>query len=196
MVKKSIFSKEELEFIKIHHIPIEEFYDGRNVSAGKSKETAKKLGKSFIIAGACTKNQSHRLKTRARHCIQCEPKYIEFMKRESKKSWIYISLANNGRIFKVGLAADLDKRQETLCSQLYGGFDDWKMLVAAYTDNAGMMERKLADQVGKTPVEGYYEKDFGTQKATEMYLMEDDYDVEFFIGRMMKIGLWEYKFFD
>jgi hypothetical protein len=196
MADKILFSEDELGFLRRHAISLSEIYDGRKVPAGQSKINAQRLGKSFILAGQCQKNANHRLKTRARHCIQCEPKYITFMKRETMPAWVYIALANKGRVFKVGLTGDLSQRAGSLCQQQYGGFFDWRMIIASNVKNAGEVERRLAKAIGIRPVTGYYEKDYSTQTAIEMYHMEEGYNLDFFHRKLMDLGLLEFRIFE
>ena len=95
-----------MAFISRHDISIEEIFDVRGLPGSRWKQDSKEREIPFVYGNACY-NGGHRLKNRSGHCIQCDTARIRFIRRETETADLYIAVASNGALFKVGVARDL-----------------------------------------------------------------------------------------
>jgi hypothetical protein len=89
------------------------------------------------------KAQGHTLRTRAGHCIQCDPKKIAFLKRHSESQYVYLAHSKKTKLIKIGVTSDLYMRESTLNKQSYGGVNDWKIISSAFVYNSGVAESQI-----------------------------------------------------
>ncbi len=104
----------------------------------------KELEKDIALGTSPCKKAGHTLKTRAGHCIQCDPARIAFQRRHSQSGWIYVAGSLSKRLIKIGMTSDVQKRESTLRSQQYGGSSDWKVIYSAKLEkNSGQAEFEI-----------------------------------------------------
>jgi hypothetical protein len=88
----SLFSDDEIRFLARHGYSEEDVYDGRYQSKARRAAGAKSVGKHLVLAGVIGRGtcgtMGHRLRTRAGHCIQCNPKNIGFQRREDTPGYV------------------------------------------------------------------------------------------------------------
>lgn len=154
-------------FLKRHSILPDHIYDARKLRSSFWKADAKKKGRSFVLGSPC-KAAGHRLRTRAGHCIQCDPKKIAFFRRYRSGGLVYIAGSLIGGIFKVGTAGDREGRQQSLQKESYGGYDDWIIIATAWVGNSGEVEFNIHRQLEIFFVTGQYLKDGRIQDAREL----------------------------
>lgn len=168
MVQVSELNEKECAFLSGQGILPEEIFDGRGMANRQWKADAKALGFDFVLAGRCT-NGGHRLKTRAGHCIQCRTSSIAFVRRENAELNVYLAMAKNGEVTKVGCAKTIYTREESLRSQGYGGLFDWEIICWVKVKFAGRVEREIAALFSDKKQREFYEKDEKMQEAIEMF---------------------------
>ncbi|MBR0705400.1 GIY-YIG nuclease family protein [Bradyrhizobium liaoningense] len=162
------FTDEELYFLAHHLIAKDEVHDGRWQTKSRREWEAKEAGKAFILTSAPCRAQGHRLRTRAGHCIQCDPKKIAYIRRETQAGYVYIAGSLEGRVIKIGTTEDIDRRANRLIVESYGGFSDWRVLLCAWVSNAGRTEREILSRIPGERTAGVYFKDGQAQTAVEM----------------------------
>lgn len=159
---------DELAFLKKYNLSPNDVYDGRNQSQVRRKMEAERLGKILVLGSPCSK-AGHRLRMRAGHCFQCDPKKLAFQKRHSEPGYVYIAGSLSGRLIKIGTTEfNLRQRHLKLRWESYGGLSDWELLFWAKVNEGGRVE-----QSALTNLEGYrvmkkYTKDGMSQVAVEL----------------------------
>src|SRR6266545_1528099 len=110
-----LLSADEVSFLARHGYSKEDVYDGRYQSKEGRAAAAKKEGKHLVFAGVIgrgnCRRMGHRLRTRAGHCIQCNPTNIAFQRREDTPGYVYIAGSLSGRVIKIGTAGGLNQRE-------------------------------------------------------------------------------------
>ena len=162
-----MLTKEEMAFLQSQGLDRKDVYDGRDQPAAERKAAAKAAGCRLILGAPCGV-AAHRLRTRAGHCAQCDPKKLAYEKRYHSEGFVYIAGSKSARFFKIGTATEIAQRQRNLNNHRYGGFSDWKILFHARVTNGGESEqmalRALADHRVTLP----YLKDGKDQDAQEV----------------------------
>src|SRR5258708_6399168 len=138
------FTLDELAFLNRHRIEPEDVHDGRYQSKSAWQREAKENGKILVLGSPC-RARGHRLRTRAGHCVQCDPKKIAYEARYSSPGYVYIGGSLSRRLVKIGTAVDLDQRERNLRFQLYGGLADWVILFHVRANEAGKIEQNARE---------------------------------------------------
>ena len=133
----------------------------------------KSEGKHLVLAGVIVEGiveeLGHRLRTRAGHCIQCNPINIAFQRREDTPGYVYIAGSLSGRVIKIGTTGDLNQRENQMRAEGYGGSRDWIILFSAFVSKGGEFERKVSSRVKGNRVYRTYFKDGIEQGAVELH---------------------------
>jgi hypothetical protein len=109
---------EETYFLSGLGFSADDVYDVRGVSKWIWQKQAKEAGKDIVLGNECRKG-GHRLRTRAGHCLQCDPKKISFQQRHSGKGYVYIAGSMSGRLIKIGTCSGLDQRLRQIRAERY-----------------------------------------------------------------------------
>ena len=116
---KDILTETELSFLGWYHLGPEDIFDGRRLPNDYARQKAKALGRTIIIGGPCRK-YGHRLRTRAGHCFQCDPKKLAFQERFSADQFVYIAGSQQLKLIKVGTSKDIPTRAYKIKYEEYG----------------------------------------------------------------------------
>lgn len=157
----------ELGFLASQKLSAEDVYDGRGQSGSQWKTEASLSGKSIVLGSPC-KSASHRLKTRAGHCAQCDPKKLAYQSRHNTPGYVYIAGSLSARLLKIGTAKNVETRERNLCLEAYGGISDWKMLFYAKVENGGKIEGDALRGLEHFKTGRGYRKDGSSQQASEI----------------------------
>ena len=111
----------------------------------------------------------HRLRTRAGHCIQCNPINIAYQRREDTPGYVYIAGSLSGRVIKIGTTKDLAQRENQMRAEGYGGSRDWIILFSVHVPKGGEFEREVSSRVRGRRVYRTYFKDNIEQGAVELH---------------------------
>jgi hypothetical protein len=157
----------ELEFLKKHDVKADQIHDGQGQSPTVRKAEAKRLGKTVVIGPPC-EAAGHRLRTRAGHCVQCDPKKLAFQQRHTAPGYVYIAGSLLGSVVKIGTASNLDQRHHQLRAEKYGGFSDWQILFHMHVEEGGKIEQRALEGLRKYNTPRLYIKDGIEQQSTEI----------------------------
>jgi len=160
----------ELDFLRSQRLTASDIFDGRYLTSAAWKEKAKAAGLEFVLGTPCQK-AGHRLRTRAGHCIQCDPKKIAYQRRHAAAGYVYIAGSMRGRLLKIGTAVDVAQRERNLQGQTYGGFDDWVVLFHAKVSAGGRVEGEALRRLSVYRATRQYEKDGRSQEAGELLMV-------------------------
>jgi hypothetical protein len=133
---------EQLKFLKKHNIDLNDVFDAQGLSRTDYKLAMTNTGK-FIAYNTppCTK-AGHTMKTKSGHCCMCATRTIAFQKRNQSAGISYIAGTLDGNIIKIGFSKAVEIRSKSLNTHKYAGFNDWKILFAVKSEDAGRIENK------------------------------------------------------
>src|SRR5215212_3101491 len=94
--------------VRIDYRP-DDVFDARGMSQWLWKRRAKEAGKDIVLGSPCRKS-GHRLRTRAGHCVQCDPKKLAWVLRETACGQVYVAGSLEGRLIKIGCCFDWEQR--------------------------------------------------------------------------------------
>jgi T5orf172 domain len=134
-----MFTADELTFLKSQGIAVDDVLDARGKPQWAWKSEARHYDKQFILGSPCA-IAGHRLRTRAGHCIQCDPAKIAYQRRHSSYQYVYIAGSLSSRVVKIGTAVDCAQRERQLQKERYGGIADWLILFRTKVADAGKIE--------------------------------------------------------
>jgi hypothetical protein len=125
--KPITLNQADLDFLEHHGLPRSTLVDASGMTAAARKEYMRAVGASFAYGTSPCKAAGHQIRTRAGHCVQCNPAVIAYQLRHDRDAFIYVATTRALGLVKVGQAADLNDREGTLQRIRYGGVDDWKI---------------------------------------------------------------------
>jgi hypothetical protein len=131
------------------------------------KQRAREEGKSVIIGAAC-KRGGHRLRTRAGHCVQCDPKKLAFEARYSAEQYVYIAGSLATQLLKIGTCKYISQRESQLRAEGYGGASDWIVIFYIAVQRAGEIEHRARSSISQYVVAKPYWKDGVEQTGIEL----------------------------
>ena len=163
-------TKSQIDFLTSQGVSEKMTFNAKGLKKSEYRDLMKPKGK--IIAynvNPCRKN-GHTLRTRSGHCAQCDTAKIGFQKRNNKVGFIYIAGTKNGKLIKIGfteIGAEL--REKSLNRTKYGEFDDWKVLFAVNSINAGEVENLTKTELKRYSISKTYLHDSKKQKTDELF---------------------------
>ena len=139
----SNLNKEQLAFLKEHKVSSKFVFDAKGLKKSEYKEIMKDLNKLVAFNVTPCSKFGHTLRTRSGHCCQCNTAYLEFQKRNDSEGIVYIAKSLLGKIIKIGFTKSIQIRSESLNRTKYGGFNDWIIVYAIESKEAGKIENKI-----------------------------------------------------
>lgn len=162
-------SKEQLEFLKRHNVPLEKVFDAKGYSKSYYQVIMKQQGKIVAFNVSPCNANGHTLRTRSGHCAQCNTAHLEFQKRHDYSGIIYIAGSKQGKVLKVGYSKAIDVRNESLNRTKYAGLSDWEIIFGIFSSSAGEIESQIKFKLSKYYRAFNYEHDGKIQDADEIY---------------------------
>lgn len=165
----SDLNKHQIRFLEEHNISLKSVFDAKGLKKSEYSNLMKDLNKIVAFNVTPCSKFGHTLRTRAGHCCQCNPAYLEFQKRNDAEGIVYIAMSQIGKIVKIGFTKSVDIRSESLNRTEYGGLNDWKIIYAIESKDAGKIENKICSELSEFSHYIYYEHDNHTQLASEIF---------------------------
>ena len=159
----------EISFLKDHNITAKDLFNAQGYSSKEYRVIMKELNKKIAYNATPCQKEGHRLRTRSGHCCQCNTAVIEFQKRNDSSGFVYIAGSLKGKLIKIGFTKAVEVRSESLNRTTYAGYKDWKILFAAKSNKAGIIENKSNSTLHKYAFGSTYEHDGKWQESTETY---------------------------
>jgi len=141
-VTNNILNKKEISFLSLHGLSADDVYDGRNETRAYYRINAKQMGKTVILGSPCNA-AGHRLKTRAGHCVQCDPAKLAYEKRYHNSGFVYLAESKQAGLIKVGVTQNIKSRKDSLNSTMYAGAIDWRIINSENVQNAGKIKKNI-----------------------------------------------------
>lgn len=161
------YTEEEIAFLRRHRISPDDVHDGRDQSKAAWQWEARRKGTTLVLGSPC-RAEGHRLRTRAGHCVQCDPKKITFQRRYRMRGAVYIAGSASIGLIKIGTAEDVFQREAMLQRHRYGGATDWEVLASAQVEEGGRVEHETLTRLGRHRTYRTYEKDGAEQVGGEL----------------------------
>ncbi len=162
-----ILTDDELRFLQWHDLSPEDVFDARYMPTWLWKQRVRQEGKSVVIGATC-KRGGHRLRTRAGHCIQCDPKKLAFEARHSAEQYVYIAGSLSTRLLKIGTCKHIWQRESQLRAEGYGGASDWNVIFSIKVKRAGEIEHRARSRISQYVIAKPYWKDGLEQIGIEL----------------------------
>lgn len=133
-------SPDELQFLQSKRVPLSRVFDAFGMSKSEYHDVMKPLGAWIAFNVTPCAKGGHTMRTRAGHCVQCDPAKISFMSRSDKAAVVYVAHSPRRHYTKVGSAEDPVVRVRSLNTHRYGQIDDWRLVFSAPCAQAGEVE--------------------------------------------------------
>jgi T5orf172 domain len=162
-----VLTTEELGFLRRHGLGPGDVFDARGMHSASWKRRIREEGKEIALGTRCAA-AGHRLRTRAGHCVQCDPKKLSYQQRYSAKQYVYIAVSSANNLIKIGTCVDCDQREKQLRAERYGNCGDWRMVDYVHVENAGEVEHRARSLLSEYAVVRSYVKDGVYQDGIEL----------------------------
>ena len=162
-------TSDQIIFLKEQDIHLKYVFDAEGLSKSEYRVIMKELNKQFAYNVSPCRKKGHTLKTRSGHCCQCNTARIGFQKRNDSAGIVYIAGTLTGELIKIGFSKAVEVRAESLIRTKYAGFNDWKILYALKSENAGRIETKSNSLLHDYAFSADYEHDGHWQDSSETY---------------------------
>jgi hypothetical protein len=162
-------TNQQLRFLKEHDIHLKYVFNAEGLSKSEYRVIMKELNKLIAYNVSPCQKEGHTLRTRSGHCCQCNTATIGFQKRNDSAGIVYIAGTLTGELIKIGFSKAVEVRAASLNRTKYAGFQDWKILYALRSKNAGRIETKSNSLLHKYAFSSDYEHDGHWQDSFETY---------------------------
>ena len=162
-------TNEQIRFLKEHEIHPKYVFNAYGYSKSEYRVIMKDLNKLVAYNVTPCQKEGHTLRTRSGHCCQCNTAVIAYQKRHDSAGVVYIAGSLTGKLVKIGFSKAVEVRAESLNRTKYAGFDDWKILLALSSKDAGRIETKSNSLLRKYAFSTDYEHDGHSQDSHETY---------------------------
>lgn len=167
-------SRVERDFLSHHQIPLSQVFDARTRPTSHCKDAMAELGAIVAVNTTACQQGGHRMRTRAGHCIVCNPAKIAFIRRHDAPGFVYIARSRLGKLVKVGTSVDLEAREKNLNSYRYGGQKDWEIVHYRKCDKAGLHESLVQKELERFNHPGQYYKENHWQDCYELFACTEE----------------------
>jgi len=171
-------TKTQIKFLEQHNISTNQVFDATGLS--RSEYSALMKAGGFTLATGVTRcgNGNHSLRSRAGHCVMCNPANLEFQRRYEISGDLYVFYSPSKRLVKVGVAGDAEERVISANKQFYGNVDDWKLKFYVNVLNAGQAEKVIHDALSEFRRQRCFIKDGVEVLAQEIFSCSVKYAIE------------------
>lgn len=169
---------EQIEFLGYHGIPLDRVFDASGMRTKDYKDVMRQR-ESWVAYGVTPcKEAGHTLRSRAGHCIQCDPAKITYIKKHVQGGLIYVAWSESKGLVKVGVTNSTQKRVGLLKSEMYGSASDWKLVRAWESDRAGKVEAEAHRQLQPYASDACYLKNDMLTECAELFKCSSQHAVE------------------
>ena len=162
-------TSEQIRFLKEQKVEPKYIFDADGLSKSEYRVIMKELNKLVAYNVTPCLKEGHTLRTRSGHCCQCDTAKLAFQKRNDSGGIVYIAGSLTGELVKIGFSKAVEVRTESLNRTKYAGFNDWKILYALKSKNAGRIETRANSLLHKYAFSVDYEHDGHWQDSYETY---------------------------
>ena len=158
---------EQKRFLESQGLSEQDLFNAQGMTQSEYYPIMKQQNKLIAYNTPPCKN-GHTLRTRSGHCPQCNTAYLRFSRRSSDAGFVYVAASLSGRISKVGFTSAIATRAESLNRTYYASLNDWKILFAIQSQNAGRIEDAVKSSLSQYSDTLEYDHDGKLQSASEL----------------------------
>ena len=149
--------EEQIIFLANHNIPQENLFNATGIRTASYQQKMRDLRVDIAYGTTrCAKN-NHTLRTRAGHCIQCDPKKISFLIRHETSGEVYVAESIKGKkLIKVGCSISAVERIYVSNIEQYGGRSDWLLKYKTRVNKMGFIESSVHKELEMYAVSGLF----------------------------------------
>ena len=130
----------------------------------------KALGKTVGVNSTPCYKHGHTIRTRAGHCLQCNPRNYGFLKQYISGGFVYISESKSTGLLKVGITSNLARREYWLNYFEYADISDWEIRDNIYVpERVGGVENDVHKSLGPFTTFRTYTHDGETVYCQEVF---------------------------
>ena len=167
---KDRLTQAQLEFLKHNGIPLSRVFDATGLSTGAYKVRMKALELWVAYGVSPCSAAAHTLRTRAGHCVQCNPANLSYLRRHDEPGQVYVAESSAvGRLVKVGTSACAKDRIGQLNIYEYGGRSDWECQFVVSVAKAGRVESIVQQKLERYSAKGTYYKNGNYIECRELF---------------------------
>ena len=182
-------STEQMRFLEKHSIPLSRVFDATGMSKAERERVMHELGMLVAIGvSPCSKGE-HTMKTRSGHCPQCGTQKLAFLRRHEDSGIVYVALSKASGLIKIGTAANVTARVNSLNYYAYGGIRDWCVRFSFPCDKAGKVEFEAHKILQAYRVSKSYVKQGSAVNCQELFECELTFAHEAVITALNKLNL-------
>jgi hypothetical protein len=133
-------ANQQLKFIKQMEIPMSRVFDATGMRKSEYEPVMRNLGMWVAYGVTPCNSESHTLRTRSGHCVQCSPANLSYLRRHDESGEVYIAKSDKTGLIKIGLSQNAHERVANLNGYQYGGCSDWKVVKILSCESAGRVE--------------------------------------------------------
>lgn len=89
-----MLTREEMLFLQSQGMSPGDVFDTKGRPPKAVKDEAKSAGKRLLLGAPC-QAKGHRLRTRAGHCVQCDPSKIAYQRRTEVPGDVYLAVSKS-----------------------------------------------------------------------------------------------------
>ena len=142
----------------------------------------------LVVVGVDACYQNHSIRKKSWHCVECDPKRLNFQGRFNKKSTVYIAESKISKLIKIGIGENPLERVKQHNYYKYAGISDWTLAVSMQCEAAGRVEydSHTALSVHKVSDKYYYKNGIKThsQEVFDCTLLDAKLAVENASGKL------------
>lgn len=159
----------QLQFLKEQNIHLKYVFNAEGLSKSEYSLIMKDLNMLIAFNVTPCSLKGHTMRTSSGHCCQCNTASIAFLKRHYSAGIVYIAGSKHGNLVKIGFTKAVKMRNESLNNSKYAGYNDWVILFALKSNNAGRIETRANSLLRDYAFSNDYHHDNHWQDSRETY---------------------------
>ena len=171
-------TEDQKAFLSKHNIPLGAVFNAKGFERKIWRMHMKILDMRFAYGVTPCEKMGHTLRSRAGHCIQCDPDRIDFTNRYFEKGYVYVCFSSKKKFLKIGCTKDIQTRESGLNDLCYGGASDWKTIFSAESNYAGKIEFDTHKKLSKYYFRVDYLRDGVKVNCREIFKCDKNYAIE------------------
>ncbi|WP_296740390.1 GIY-YIG nuclease family protein [Mesorhizobium sp.] len=167
-----MLTREEVSFLQSQGLSSTDVFDTKGRSPRVVRDEARAAGKRILLGVPC-QAAGHRLRTRAGHCVQCDPSKIAYQQRTEVPGDVYLAVSSSLGWVKIGSTTNIAQRRYKINFDAYGGASDWKLVFFLRVSDHGRLELAAHAALSRFAVDAPYIKDGRKQVSRECFGCSD-----------------------
>lgn len=168
-IKMTRLTEEQAQFLNHHHVSLSRVFDATGLAKSEYRIRMKELGASVAIGVTPCFAMSHTMRSRAGHCVMCNPLHLAFQGRYEDAGDVYVAHSQQLNLVKIGTSANAHERMNQINYYGYGGANDWKIQYIKTVEKAARIEFEAQKRIGSNRAWRTYIKDGEEVDCQELF---------------------------